>query len=294
MSSTLPHSTNEPSAGLSPSRLPLIGWVARALLDFARLLREHRLLIFEMTRRALVDQHAGQVLGRIWAVCHPLMFAGIYILVFAFVFKSQFGGTADLPLDRPAFILAGLVPWLGMIRSMSLSASSLISGSNLVKQVVFPIEVLPVKDVLASFFGQLVSLLALVVYVLAKYGELSFSYLWLPVLLVMQFAFLCGVAFVLSALTPFFRDLRELVTVFAQIGIFTLPIIFVPPVSPVVEAVLHINPFSYPVWCYQDALFYGRIDHPLAWGVFAGMSLIGVAVGLRVFQRMKIIVGNVL
>ena len=50
---------------------------------------------------------------------------------------------------------------------MSKGATVIVGNANLVKQVVFPVEVLPVKGVIASFSTQLVATTILAGYVLA-------------------------------------------------------------------------------------------------------------------------------
>jgi lipopolysaccharide transport system permease protein len=58
--------------------------------------------------------------------------------------------------------------------------------------------------------------------------------------------------------------------------------------------VLYLNPFSYMIWCYQDALYFGRFEHPAAWVVFPLASLFTFALGYRVFRKLKTFFGNVL
>jgi lipopolysaccharide transport system permease protein len=57
---------------------------------------------------------------------------------------------------------------------------------------------------------------------------------------------------------------------------------------------LYCNPFSYQTWCFQDALFYGRLAHPWAWVVFTALSLLALALGYRTFIKLKPFFGNVL
>ena len=50
---------------------------------------------------------------------------GVYVFIFAFVFKMKVGGTLDMPLDYTTYILAGLVPWMAFQESMSKSSSAI-------------------------------------------------------------------------------------------------------------------------------------------------------------------------
>ena len=140
------------------------------------LLARHRQLTWAMTRREISDRYAGQVLGTLWAVGHPLVLMAVYIFIFGYVLRLKIGGTLELPLDYTAYLLAGLIPWMAFQESMAKGATAIVGNANLVKQVVFPVEVLPVKGVLASFSTQLVATAPLAAYVLATHGSLPWTY----------------------------------------------------------------------------------------------------------------------
>src|SRR5262245_40820787 len=149
----------------------------RAAREIASLLWRHRDLTLVMARRELSDRYAGQMFGLAWAIGHPLFLTGLFVFIFAVVFKQRVGGTRELPLDYTTYLLSGLVAWMSIQESLVKSCTAITSNTSLVKQVVFPLEVLPVKGVLASFFPQLVSLAALIGYVLITYHWLHLTYL---------------------------------------------------------------------------------------------------------------------
>jgi lipopolysaccharide transport system permease protein len=267
----------------------------RACRDFAGLAYRHRQLTWEMARREITDRYVGQVLGVLWAIAHPLLLMGVYVFVFAFVMKVQVGGTPDMPLDYTAYLLAGLIPWMACSEVMSKAATAITGSANLVKQVVFPLEVLPLKGVLSSLFTQAISLLLLAGYVVLRFGMLPWSYLLLPPLLIMQGVFLVGLACFLAPVGAYLRDLKDVVQVFNVVGIYFVPALYLPTMVPAIfRPFLYCNPFSYLTWCYQDACFFGRIAHPWAWGVLALMALGSLGFGYRVFRGLKPMLGNVL
>lgn len=269
--------------------------MASRLVEAVRLLIRHRSLALEMTRREISDQYAGQILGRFWAVGHPLFVMALYIFVFAVVFKIRLPDTSDLPLDYTVYILSGLIPWLGFQQGMARACTAFTSQANLVKQIVFPIEILPVRTVLASIVTQLIATLALVVYVASTAEAVPATYLLLPVLLAVQILAMFGIAFILATVGVFLRDLKDLVQLFLTAGIYLMPVVYLPDWVPaVLRPLLYANPFSYMVWCYQDALYFGRVAHPWAWVVFLGGSLFVFATGYRLFRRLKPYFGNLL
>ncbi|WP_421954166.1 ABC transporter permease [Polaromonas sp.] len=266
-----------------------------AFREIFGLLTRHRELMFELARRDVSDRYAGQALGLFWAVAHPLFMMAVYVFIFAFVFKAKVGGSLEMPLDYTAYILAGLIPWLTFQEAMNKSCTAITANSGLVKQVVFPIEVLPAKGVVSSVLPQLVSTSILVVYVLATSRHLPTTYLLLPVLLFLQLMAMMGVAYLLSAIGTYFRDVKEFVQLFGTVGMYAMPVFYLPGWVPeIFKPILYANPFSYLTWCYQDALYFGRIDHPWAWVVNVVLSILIFILGYRVFRKLKPGFGNAL
>jgi lipopolysaccharide transport system permease protein len=258
-------------------------------------IKKHWNLIVEMTRREVFGQYRGQILGSAWAVIHPLCMMGLYVFIFAFVFQARVGGTREMPLDYTTYILSGLIPWLCFQQAMLKACVGLVGQSNLVKQVVFPIEVLPVKSVLSSLPTIIISLLVLIIYSLFKYNTLSSYYCFLPFLMFIQILAMLGVAFIFSAVSVFIRDLKDIVAVLITLGIYLMPIVYLPNWLPnIFKPVLYVNFFSYMVWCYQDILYFGRIEHPYSWIVFLMGSLLLFTIGYRLFIKLKPYYGNYL
>lgn len=266
-----------------------------AFRELISLLTRHRQLTWEMTKREIGEQYAGQILGALWAIAHPLILMGIYVFIFAYVFKAKIGGTRELPLNYTVYLLSGLVPWLTLAASMAKGSTAITANASLVKQVVFPIEILPVKVVLASFTTQTVATAALVTYVLVSHGFLFWTYLLLPGLFLIQMLGMIGINYFLSAVGAYFRDTKDIVQVLCIVGMYLMPIFYLPMWVPrMFKPVLYLNPFSYMIWCYQDACYFGRFEHPWAWGVLVVLSLGTFYCGYRIFRKAKTYFGNVL
>lgn len=266
-----------------------------AFREIVQLLTRHRDLTWEMARREVAERYAGQAFGLAWAIGHPLFMMGLYVFIFAFVFKTKVGGTLEMPLDYTTYMLAGLVPWMAFQESMNKSCMAITSNAPLVKQVVFPLEVLPAKGVIASLLPQMASMAILLAYVLFTHGGFFITYLLLPVLLGLQILGMLGVAYLLSTVGTYFRDIKEFVQLFGMAGMYLMPIFYLPGWVPeAFKPLLYINPFSYMTWCYQDVIYYGRFEHPWAWLLFPAISLSCFVVGYRLFRKAKPVFGNVL
>jgi lipopolysaccharide transport system permease protein len=267
----------------------------RAIAALFRVLVRRRELTWEMAKREITDRYRGQILGTVWTVLHPLILILVYIFLFVLVFRIRIGGTRELPLDYTTYILAGLIPWLTIQDVLAKSAQAITGGKNLVKQIVFPVEVLPAKTVIASMTTFLISLVILLVYVVATQPRLFWTYALVVPLAVLLFLILIGLAFFLATIGVFFRDIKDFVQVFNFVGFFLIPMFYLPAQVPgPLRPLLYINPFSYIIWCFQDALYFGDFRHPWAWAAVAAMALVFPAAGYRFFNRLKIMFGNVL
>jgi len=281
---TSPQITPPDSAAIASARLTM------------RLLSRYRELTWEMTKREISDRYAGQLLGPVWVIGHPLLLMALYVVLFAYVFPARLGSSGDSGLT--VYILSGLIPWLTFSEAIAKSTQVIVSNANLVRQVVFPIEVLPVKTVLASAVTQVVATCLLVVYIIVSGADWNWSLALALPLFMLQLVGMIGVCYLLSSIGAYFRDLKDVVQVFLSAGLFLAPILYVPDVlarlPTALTWVLMANPFSHLVWCYQDAFFFGAIDHPVSWVVLFGLSIATFIAGFTVFEKLRVMFGEIL
>ena len=267
----------------------------QAFLELIALFKRRGRLIYELTKREIGERYSGQVFGALWAIGHPLLLTLVYIFIFGFVFRARVGGSIDMPLDYTAYILSGIIPWLVFQESLSKASTVIIAKANVVKQVIFPLEVLPVKSVLASVVTGIVFLFLLFIYTLLTSRTLPWTYIFLPVLILFQTLGMIGMSYLLSSVGAYFRDLKDFIQVFLSIAFFILPILYLPESIPAaIRPILYLNPLSYMIWCYQDILYFGRFAHPWAWAVFLPGSIFVFIFGFRVFRKLKTMFGNAL
>lgn len=257
--------------------------------------RRHRDLVVELTRRDLGSQFQGQALGSLWIIGHPMIQLLVYVFVFVVVFKVSISVSTGVPRDYTAYILAGLVPWLAIQQSLLRSSNALLAQASLVRQTIFPIEILPLGSVLVSMVAELVGFVIIIGYNLARFGALPWTFALLPVALVLQIVMMTGIGFVLAAATPFLRDLKEIMTVHAVVGVYLIPTFYLPNwLTGPAKLVISLNPFSHVLWVFQDVLYFGAISHPGSWVLLAIMSALSFIFGFRIFSALRPYVSSVL
>lgn len=267
----------------------------RTFGDLLRLLRRRRRLTFEMAKREISIEHSGKALGMVWGIIQPLFVLAVYAVIYGVVFEAKVGHSYALPRNFTTYLLAGLIPWLAFQFAMAKGTSAISANASLVKQVVFDLDVIPIATALASCVPLVLGVAFLACYTVGVYHTIPWTYVLIPVLLMIQFMAMCGVAFVLSALGVFLKDVRDIVQLSMIVLIFLMPIVYLPDHVPsAFSPVLWLNPFTYMVYCYQDVFYFGRISHPGSWIAFTAWSFLLFTGGYRLFRRVKPYFGNVL
>lgn len=253
----------------------------------------HRRLVWDLAKRQLREPHAGQALGGIWVLLHPMASIIVYIFLFGVVFRVRL--PESFTLDFTTYLLSGLVPWLACQDILVRSATVLTGNADVIKKVQFPTELFIGKTVLASLLTQAIFLLVVILYIFVSKGNVTPTIVFLPVLMLVQFIFFSGLGFTVAILSAYFRDIPELIRLFALVNIYLMPVVYLPEWVPsVFRPILYLNPFSYQVWCFQDAIFYGSLEHVFAWIAFPLLSLATLAIGQWLFVRLKPFLGSVL
>ncbi len=270
--------------------------ISAMIFDSYQMIRSmihNRRLIGKLAKAELSQAYAGQVFGAWWNYIQPIFLICVYFFLFGVVFKEHITGTKGFHYDYTTYLLAGMIPWLNYQTNMVKTCTSIYGSANLVQQVIFPIEILPVKSVVASIFPLIASFMILFGYVLIKYHTIPLTYLYLPLLIGLQTVSIIGLGFLLSALSCFVKDFKDFIVLYTMVGIYFMPIVFIPKWVPTLfKPLLYANPYSYMIWCYQDVLYFGYMAHPIAWIVNIVFSFLLFGVGALVFNSLRPLFGD--
>ncbi|MEM4406532.1 MAG: ABC transporter permease [Candidatus Methanomethylicaceae archaeon] len=263
-------------------------------IEAIRILYRHRELLWSLTIRDLKGRFSGSMLGFYWAILHPFMLISIYLIVFTFVFKVRLGGE-NSGFEYALFAGTGLVPWLGFVEAASRSNTALTSQANLVKRVIFPIEILPAQVILSSLITQLVGITIVSLIALFVAKKLSLMVILLPFTVLMQAIFCLGLAWFLASINVFFRDTKEIVQALLTVGLFVTPILYSEVmVPPSLALLLAFNPITHLIHMYRDVLFYGQMLHPWSFGIFSMLATLFFLGGYTFFVKTKIVFSDLL
>lgn len=260
---------------------------SRSLPNPLATLWQRRTLVKAMVRRELTARYRGSAGGALWAVLQPMAMLGLYTFVFSAILKVKFGVDGST-VAFAFYLFSGMIPWLAFSEALGRSPNAMLENANLVKKVVFPLEILPVNLVLTGMASGLVSTAVLVVGVLLWRHAVPWTVVLLPVLWVLQYLFTQGLAWMLSALGVFVRDVGHAIGLMLTAWMFLTPIMY--PASAVPEGfrwVLWANPMAALVEGYRAVLLEGVLPDAAGLGAFAAIAAAAFAVGYVGFMRTK-------
>lgn len=273
--------------------------IARALPDRRGFTGEvafvlsHRRLMYEFARREIADRYTGQILGVAWAIITPAAYILVFLFIFGAVFKLKIAGAGNGAADLTTFLVSGLIPWLAFQDCVARAPAAVSAHAYLVKQVTFPIEVMPYKSVAPALVTLIVGETLLLLYVAVTTGQVPATFALVPLLSAMLLMLCVGFTLILSAVGVFLRDLKDIVNLLLFVGIYIAPVFYsLEKVPGALKLLVLLNPFTYVVIAFQDATFTGVIAHPWAWTTFAILSVVAYWVGVRLFALCRPFFGS--
>ena len=246
---------------------------------------KHNFILRQTTISDIRGRFAGSVLGMLWVVFYPLLLLGSYSVLYVFIFEIRL----ELlnPIEFVAFIFCGLIPYIGFSEALGAGVPSVVANSRLIKNTLFPIELIPVKAVLVSQSTQIpgTGMLLIALIVLGKLGLWS---LLLPVVWFSQILFSIGLIWILSSLNVYFRDLQSIVPVVSIMLLFITPIAWTPDMAPPnLRPFLKANPLYYFARAYQDLLINNQFPSEGNLIIAFCIGLVFFFVGFLFFSKMK-------
>ena len=164
-----------------------------------------RSLLWQFAKRDVLGRYRASILGLAWSFINPLLMLGVYSFVFVGVFRARWPGSV-------LQIFAGLLVFNLFAEVASRAPNLIVEQPNLVKKVIFPVELLTWVTILSGLFHFSISVATLLVVLLFFHGSLSATVLALPLILLSFIPFLLGLSWFLAAGGVFIRDVGQMMT----------------------------------------------------------------------------------
>lgn len=245
---------------------------------------KHQKLLMATTLQALRGRFSANVLGVAWLVLYPIIFLSMYSLVFIFILGVRMPGLSAY--DYVLVIFSGLVPFLAFSEAFGLGTSSILASRGLLRNTLFPIEMVVARDVLVGHATMGVGLILLWAAVLLS-GHWYWTHLAIPLIFLFQIIMTLGLVWITSSLTIFFRDIQQAIPIIILFLMLVSPIAYTEDMVPVGMAfITKLNPLAWLMHLYRSCLLDGvlpLVDLTL-FGIF---SMAVLLLGYRFIHRLK-------
>lgn len=247
-----------------------------------RLIREisrNRELIWALGLKELRVRYKRSALGFLWSLLNPLLMMIILTVVFSTISR--------LPIKQYAvFLISALLPWTFFSQALSYGVESIVGNGELLKKVRIDKAVFPAAAVLSNIINFMLSMVPLLLLLAVMRFPLYWTWVYLPVAVLMLVMFATGCCFFFAAANVFFRDVSHILQIVLSAWFYISPIIFSMDFVPQqFRMYFRLNPISYILDGFRDAIYYGRIpSHRSMLAAFA-VSIFALIAGYAFFRR---------
>jgi len=240
---------------------------------------DHYYILRNLVEKDFKVRYRNMSLGIFWSLVNPLIMMGVLTFVFTVIFPSQ----------RPnfwLFVLMGILPYNFFTMAWATGTNSIVDNASLIKKVPFQRELIPVSVVIGNLVHYLIQL-GLLLLAAAFVTGVNLQWIWLPVVVLLQVVFVCGVSFLSSSLDVYYRDVRYVVESANLVLFWLVPIFYgFEDISPSYAWIYELNPVAAVVLVTRRILLHGVSPGLTIWKL-AAVSVMTLALGAFVFNRIK-------
>ncbi|MEO6928093.1 MAG: ABC transporter permease [Casimicrobiaceae bacterium] len=238
-----------------------------------------------MIERDTHSRYRGSAGGILWSAINPLLMLAVYTYFFSEVFHARWGNTLQVKADFALILFVGLLLH-GFLAESIIRAPQLIVGqANLVRKVVFPLELLPIVGIGSALFHFLVGMLIWLAFYVLTHGLPPVTAFLLPLIVIPLLIMLLGFCWLLSSLGVYLRDVSHVVPFIAVVLMFASPVFY--PLDALKEPFLtlvQMSPLTLPIQEARHVLIDGLMPDWLMLARYCLVALLVAYAGFAWFQ----------
>ncbi len=246
----------------------------------------HRHVLWVLSIQQLKNKYLGTLGGLIWVVIHPIVLLFVFWVALVYGLKTQVTG------DQPYLLVlfCGLIVWMPFSEAIGAAPHVILGHSYLISKISFPYEILPLVNIISSFFCHFVSFIFLIGMFFYYQKLPSISMFFILYYLVCLFVLMASLSWLLSALNVIYRDTAQIINILLNLLFWITPIIWDPnTLSKEFSFVVMYNPLAYIIDGYRGVLLTGD-TYAIAFQptfIFWAMTLFFWWFGTKVFSTLK-------
>ncbi|USP08632.1 ABC transporter permease [Aeromonas dhakensis] len=246
-------------------------------------------ITWSLVKRDISAKYRGTIFGAVWNIINPLFMLLVYSTVFLHVFKARWAVGDSEYADYALMLFIGIVTHVFISEVMANASTIIRNNAQIVKKVVFPIEVLPMSVVLSSTVNFVIGILLSIVYSLYMGYISSFSsFIYIPLIIMVYMTTLLAISYVVSSLSVFVRDIQQIIPAASLVLLFTSTVFFSIKTAPASLAkFLYLNPISIIADALREIIYGRELSLERVFYLFI-VSLIGLFISSKIFSKLKL------
>lgn len=245
-------------------------------------------LVYQLTRRNIQIRYRGSLLGILWSLVTPILMLVMYTFVFGTILDLRWSDQEGGNPEFATILFSGLIVHAYFSECLNMSVDLIQANRQYVKKVVFPLSSLALVVIFTAVFQMFVSTGVLILYLAIADRALSWTIIFIPVIIAPLMLMALGFSWVISASAVYFRDLGQL------IGLITLALLFISPVfyetsrlPAAIQPWLYANPITWIIESVRSLLFHGTIPNILEYLTYLIASMVTCVLGLLWFRKLR-------
>lgn len=241
----------------------------------------YRELLKTNVKKEIRGRYKKSVLGVLWSFLNPLLQLAVYALIFPIILK-------DTQPNYVIFLCVALIPWTYFTTTVMQSAASMIVNGNIIKKVYFPREIIPISVVTSGCVNFLISTIIIIGFVLAAGMSITKYVIFYPMILIIQYILLLGIAFIISSVTVYLRDIEHLISIAIQLLFYATPIVYAGNTIPQdFQFIMKLNPMAHIINGYRDIFYYQTMPNIKNLSVLLVLSIVFCIIGYQIFKKLQ-------
>jgi lipopolysaccharide transport system permease protein len=251
-------------------------------------LRVNHHLIKALTKREVYGRYQGSLIGILWTLINPLLMLLVYSFVFGLVFKARWNNGAESMVEFSLVLFSGLMVFNFFAECIGRAPTTILNNANLVKRVVFPLELLSVITLCSAGFHFLVSFFVWLLAYALIIGIPNASIILAPLALIPLLLITIGLSWILAALGVYFRDVQHLIGPIITALMFMSPIFYsIDSLPENYRCLFQLNPLAESIEIFRGLVYFGKFPNITDLAIYFLFSLLIAFLGFTFFQKTR-------
>ena len=234
-----------------------------------------------------LNQHQGTLLGNLWLIVGPVLDGMVYFFIFGFLFPR--GGVENFF----GYIVIGIFLFSFTARCLTGCTKTIDSSRSLIRAFTFPRAALPIAVVAREVIAMLPVLYAMVILLLVVPPKAELSFLWMlvPVVLILQAVFNLGIGFFMARLGARLPDIQHVIPYAVRFMMYGSAVIFTIDRFanfPTMQAIIMNSPTFLALDMTRKLMLWGELPTFDQWWKMAAWAFGLLVVGFLFFWQAEV------